>query len=345
MAPADSEPSYPESDSGCGSGNVTDRSGGRWSYQMARIDPCTSGVVLRIVFFGSGGDGSTVPLEAVSRAHRVIALVKPSRPQSWLRRTARAILWRTGMGKSAAMARWARVHDVPLLEATSGYDSELANQLKRLRPDVICVSAFPWLLGREILETAGRVALNVHSSLLPRHRGPNPLLWVYYHNDRRTGVTVHAMSERADAGAIFAQEAFDLPRGFPVDRLYARKASLGGELLLRVLNQLESGEASSRPQEETLATYAPRVPHGTKLVNFSEWDAERVWHFLRGLCPRRREPLRDGSDREVRYKSVLGYAELDCGKAAGLVESTSFGWNVYCRRGFLQLGNSRQPDR
>lgn len=301
--------------------------------------------MLRIVFFGSGGDGSMVPLEAVSGAHRVIALVKPSRRQSWLRRTARSILWRTGIGRSAAMARWARTHDVPLLDATSGCDSDLANQLKRLRPDVICVSAFPWLLDREILQTAGQAALNVHASLLPRHRGPNPLLWVYCRNDRRTGVTVHGMNERADAGAIFAQEAFDLPRGFPVDRLYARKASLGGELLLRVLEQLESGEARSTPQEETLASYAPRVPHGTKLVDFSEWDVERVWHFLRGLCPRRLEPLWDHSDRQVRYKSVLGYTERDGGKAAGLVESTSFGWNVYCRGGSVQLGNSLEPHR
>ncbi len=301
--------------------------------------------MLRIVFFGSSGDGSMVPLEAVSRAHRVIALVKPSRSQSWLRRTARSILWRTGMGTSAAMARWARIHDVPLLEATSGSDSELANQLKRLRPDVICVSAFPWLLGREVLQTAGRAALNVHSSLLPRHRGANPLLWVYYHNDRRTGVTVHGMNERADAGAIFAQEAFDLPRGFPVDRLYAKKALLGGELLLRVLDQLASGEARSRPQEETLATYAPRVAHGTRLVPFSEWDAERVWHFLRGLCPRRLEPLCDRSERQVRYRSVLGYTTHDCDKAAGLIESTSFGWNLYCRDGSVQLGKSRRPDR
>lgn len=301
--------------------------------------------MLRIVFFGSGGHGSMIPLEAVSRAHRVIALVKPSRLQPWLRRTARSILWRIGIGTSAAMARWARIHDVRLLEATSGYDCELAHELKRLRPDVICVSAFPWLLDREILQTAGQAALNVHSSLLPRHRGPNPLLWVYYHSDRRTGVTVHGMNERADAGAIFAQEAFDLPRGFPVDHLYSRKASLGGELLLRVLDQLESGEARSAPQEETVATYAPRVPHGTRLVDFSEWDAERVWHFLRGLCPRRLEPLWDRSEHQVRYKSVLGYTERDCGKAPGLVEATSFGWNVYCRGGSVQLGNSRQPHR
>jgi methionyl-tRNA formyltransferase len=268
--------------------------------------------------------------------------VRPSRAGSWLRRTSRFILSRTGIGARAVMAKWARIHDVPLLDATSGCDSELTNQLKRLAPDVICVSAFPWLLGGEILQTAGRAALNVHSSLLPRHRGPNPLLWIYYHSDRQTGVTVHGMNQRADAGAIFAQEGFSLPRGFPVDRLYARKALLGGELLLRVLNQLESGEAKPKEQQETLSTYAPRIAHGKKLVNFSEWDVERIWHFLSGLSPRRREPLWDRQQREIRYKAVLGYKEGDCGKATGLVESATFGWNLYCRGGSVQLGNVRQ---
>jgi methionyl-tRNA formyltransferase len=299
--------------------------------------------VTRIVFFGSGGEGSMVPLETIFRSHQVIALVRPFRSRSWWRRIASSIKSRTGIGTLATMAKWARIHDVPMLDATSGCDSELADRLKRLAPEVICVSAFPWLLGNEILQRAGRGAFNVHSSLLPRHRGPNPLLWVYYHSDRQTGVSVHGMNQRADAGPIFAQATFPLPRGFPIDRLYAKKAVLGGELLLQVLNQLESGRVEPTAQEERLATEAPRVAHGTRMVNYSAWDVERIWHFLSGLCPRRLEPLSDHQGREVRYKAVLGYTEGDCGKSPGLVESVPFGWNLYCRGGSVQLASVRQP--
>jgi methionyl-tRNA formyltransferase len=241
------------------------------------------------------------------------------------------------------MAKWARMHDVPLLDATSGCDSELAMRLKRLAPEVICVSAFPWLLGSEILQLASRGAFNVHASLLPRHRGPNPLLWIYYHSDRQTGVTVHGMNHRADAGPIVAQAAFPLPRGFPIDRLYAKKAALGAELLLQILSQLESGRVEATAQEESLATEAPRVAHGTRMVDYSKWDVERIWHFLSGLCPRRREPLSDHQGREVRYKAVLGYTPDESTKPPGLVESTAFGWNLCCRGGSVQLGSVRQP--
>jgi methionyl-tRNA formyltransferase len=298
---------------------------------------------MRIVFFGSGGEGSMVPLETVSRSHQVIGLVRPFRSRSWWRQIASSIRSRTGMGTQAPMAKWARIHDVPLLDATSGRDSELAERLKRLAPEVLCVSAFPWVLANEILQLAGRGAFNVHSSLLPRHRGANPLLWIYYHSDRQTGVTVHGMNERPDAGPIFAQAAFPLPRGFPIDRLYAKKAVLGGELLLQVLNQLESGRVEPTVQEERLATAAPRVAQGTRMVDYLEWDAERVWHFLSGLCPRRREPLVDPQGREVRYQAVLGYTEGDCSRRPGLITSASFGWNLYCRDGSVQLGSVRQP--
>jgi methionyl-tRNA formyltransferase len=243
------------------------------------------------------------------------------------------------MGERAVLSKWARTHEVPLLEAASGRDTDVAAYLKQLAPEVICVSAFPWLLGNGILGTARQAALNIHSSLLPRHRGPNPLLWTYYHNDCQSGVTVHRMNERADAGDILEQVAFGLPRGFPIDRVYARHATCGAELLVRALGKLETGDLAPIAQDDRFSTYAPQVPHGVAMVNFADWDVERVWHFLAGLCPRRREPLRDQQQNEVRYKSVLGYQAGDCAYPAGVVCRASHGWNLFCRNGSIQLGD------
>ena len=136
--------------------------------------------MLTVAFFGSGGEGSMVPLRAVSRDHQVIAVVRPASARSGLGRALRSLFSRFGIGQRAVMSRWARIHDVPLFDAVSGRDPELVDRLTRLAPDVICVSAFPWLLGGAILGLARQSALNLHSSLLPRHRGPNPLLWIYY---------------------------------------------------------------------------------------------------------------------------------------------------------------------
>src|SRR2546430_5908768 len=69
-----------------------------------------SGVVLRIIFFGSGGEGSMVPLETISRSHQVIALVRPFRSRSWWRRMASSIKSRTGIGMQAAMAKRSEEH-------------------------------------------------------------------------------------------------------------------------------------------------------------------------------------------------------------------------------------------
>jgi methionyl-tRNA formyltransferase len=78
--------------------------------------------------------------------------------------------------------------------------------------------------------------------------------------DERTGVTVHRMNQRADAGDILAQQAFDLPRGLPVERLYSKTARIGSDLLVQVLNDLETGNLKPKVQDERLSTYAPRVP-------------------------------------------------------------------------------------
>ena len=295
--------------------------------------------MLRVAFFGGSGEASTSALGALSKIHRVVAVVSAGSP-SPLRRTIRFALSRSGLIAPNPLFAWAWANGVPSLEAASGADKHIAARLKKLAPDVLCVAAFPRILAAPILETAALSAVNVHPSLLPRHRGAAPLFWIYYHDDRETGVTVHLMNERADSGAILAQESFELPRGLAIDRLHARSSTIGAALLLQVLERLEAGCAKALPQDERFATKAPRVDRSAPMVNFAEWNAERVWHFLSGLCPRFREPLVDAAGKKVQYASVLGYEEGACGFPAGSVRRASHGWTLHCRDGAVHLGDA-----
>jgi methionyl-tRNA formyltransferase len=206
-------------------------------------------------------------------------------------------------------------------------------------PDVICIAGFPWILPPGVYQAARLAAINVHPSLLPRHRGLLPLFWVYHADDRETGVTVHRVTERADAGGILEQEGFPLPRGCPVDRLNDRNGMAAGLALRRAVTALAEGVARERSQDERLVTTAPAVQPGTPMVDFAAWDVERVWHFLAGLFPRFIEPL--SSDRgPVRYGGVRGFRREVHSRAPGTVAVTRQGPELYCADGVVELDPS-----
>ena len=96
------------------------------------------------------------------------------------------------------------------------------------------------------------------------------------------GVTVHVAANDADAGEIVIQDKWELRRGFNVIPLHAEMAVRGAAALREAVDMVESGERHFTPQDETLATKAPRVKPMASMVNFAEWDVERVWHFLAG---------------------------------------------------------------
>jgi methionyl-tRNA formyltransferase len=293
---------------------------------------------MRVVFFGSAGGMTVLPLQAVSERHDVLAVVRAS-PRSrplWplLGRVAQAL----GLRRSDPLSAWAHRRRVPCLFARGGADAALAGRLRELRPDLFCVSAFRYLLQHDLLGIPGRGSLNLHASLLPRHRGPVPWFWVYHRDDRETGVTVHWMDERADAGAIVAQERFPLSRGMRVDRLAVESARLGARLLAGVLERVDAGATPGVPQEEARVTLAPIVKRGARMVDFAEWGAERVWHFLAGLAPRFREPLFDRGGRPVAYADVLGFElAANAGEPAGVVSRQVRGLALQCRDGCVWL--------
>jgi methionyl-tRNA formyltransferase len=278
---------------------------------------------LRVLLFGSGGLLSASALRALAAEHDVLGVVlaKPARPWERARRLLGAVARSAGLRRGDVLMTTARSLGVRLLPLPSVQDDRLAESIAALRLDLLCVAHFPWRIPDRLIASARLGGVNLHPSLLPRHRGPLPLCWVYHGDDRETGVTVHHLTKEMDAGNIVAQRAFPLPRGYPVDRLNADNARVGAEVLQEAMRALAAGAATGRPQDHTRATRAPFVRPGQRLVEFDTWDAERVWHFLAGVWPRFIEPLQDVEGRAASYGGVLGYDRTAAGLPPGRVRT------------------------
>lgn len=280
-------------------------------------------------------------LRLLAREHDVRAVVRPA---GTLRSALRPIAVRLGLRAPDPLREATGDLRLPRLSCHRGQDAKLADSLRRLDLDLMVIASFPFLLSAEIYSTARLGAVNLHTSLLPRHRGPLPMFWVYHEDDRETGVTVHQVTPQADSGDILGQLRFDLPRGYPIQQLYDRSSEEGANLLGDVLSRLESGSIAGTPQDARDATKAPRLKPGVPMVDFQNWPVERVWHFLKGMYPQYSEPLSDPGGRPVPYSVVQGFAEERHQQPLGTVQPGEGGWRLFCRGGIVMLdakGRSR----
>lgn len=288
---------------------------------------------MRVVLFGSGGPLSRAALRALAARGALAAVVVPAEGSP---RTLRAAV--------PALARWqalrrfvglARRLAVPVVRHRRGRTAPLDAYLATLDPDLLCVAAFPFRVAPSTLGVSRRGALNVHPSLLPRHRGPAPLFWTYFHDDAETGVTVHWMDEGLDTGDIVFQETVAVARGRPAADLYEELSARGATLLVSALDAVATGTAPRLPQDEARATREPLPGRDNWRIDFETWGAERLWHFLAGIGGTSRLRRPDGDS--VLHGRVLGFAREGHARPAGTLERHPAGWRVYCRDGVVEM--------
>jgi len=170
-------------------------------------------------------------------------------------------------------------HEIPIHQIGDVKDPAALSWLESLSPDLIITACFPFILPPEWLDLPRLGALNLHPSLLPAYRGPQPLFWQLWNGERNTGVTLHWMDVGVDTGDIAAQARVDLPDGVreaEADGLFGRK---GGELLVEALQDPDNLPRS--PQPAASASYQP-APGPADLVVPADWPARRVFNFMRG---------------------------------------------------------------
>lgn len=245
----------------------------------------------RVLFFGMRGRFSGPPLAALLGDR--IPIVGVVLPPDSLRRDPAAPPIRRLAPESAphllpmlsggpTVLDMAREHRIPLFELAQPGDAVALATLAALRPELIAVACFPRILPPALLALPRWGALNLHPSLLPRHRGPAPLFWTFYHGDAGAGVTVHIMDDRVDTGDLLMQADVPIPGGATGPDLERACAATGASLLVASVRGRADGSLTPRPQHEADATYAP-WPTPRDLEVPTTWTAERAYRFIRGV--------------------------------------------------------------
>ena len=194
---------------------------------------------------------------------------------------------RAGRGRrllAPEMKSFAEERGLPVLQPPSLREEEARRALAALSPELIVVAAYGLLLPPAVLDIPPLHCLNIHPSLLPRHRGPSPVAAAIVEGDEETGATVMRLDEGMDTGPIVAQRRTRIGREETGEALTARLFQMGADLLVDALPAWSKGEIEARPQDESLATVTRRLSREDGEIDWS-MPAERTARQVRAYHP------------------------------------------------------------
>jgi methionyl-tRNA formyltransferase len=225
---------------------------------------------MRVLFFGYSQIGYRAVELLVERGDEVLAVVThrdDPHENRWYRTPAEA----------------AAAHGL-LIVYSEDLDDAGTSLAERLAPDLILSVFYRSLLPDSVLAAAKIAALNLHPSLLPAYRGRAPINWALVHGERETGITLHHMARRADAGDIVAQRRVPIAPRATALSLYLEIEQAGIELLAEALPRVANGMAPRIVQDESKASKVGRRRPEDGRIDWS-WPADRVDCLVRAVAP------------------------------------------------------------
>jgi len=233
-----------------------------------------AGRALRVVFFGT--PNFAVPtLEALLDSHHsVVGIVtQPDRPRGRGQRVGESPVKRVALSRGIPVLQPDRLKDEAFLASLRAWSAEAG-----------VVAAYGKILPAFVLEAPPLGLVNVHASLLPRHRGAAPVHRAVIAGDSETGVSIMRVVQSLDAGGVFATAVRPIVSDDTSAEVEHDLARLGACLLLDVLDRLASGTAVEVPQDDSAATYAHRLRKEEGVIDWSA-QAAAIHNQVRGLQP------------------------------------------------------------
>ncbi len=175
-------------------------------------------------------------------------------------------------------------HGIPTDVMTRKTYAAVVERIAALEPDVVIVVAFGIIIKTDLLELPRLGCVNIHASLLPRHRGVSPIQAAILAGDDVSGCTSMRMDEGIDTGDILLMEKTDLLPGDTAGDLSDRLSGLGARLLIRTINGLMDGSVIPRPQDDSGSTYTHKIKKEDGAIDWSR-TATDVDRQIRAMTP------------------------------------------------------------
>lgn len=233
---------------------------------------------LKIVYLGSGDIGLPT-LQALLQAraegrHELAAIItQPDRP-----------VGRHQVLTASPIKAMALAAGVPVWQPERIRRPEAVEAVRALAADVCVVFAYGQILPPAVLDAPRLACLNLHASLLPKYRGAAPIHAAVLAGERESGLTVMYMDPGLDTGAALLERRLPLRRRETAGSLHDRLGEVAPGALFEALDLLASGQAPRQPQDDALATYAPKLEKASGRVDWTR-DHVTLDRFVRGMTP------------------------------------------------------------
>ncbi len=229
---------------------------------------------MRIVYCGCGDFGIDC-LDALLSSSHTLVHVFTHLPQP------------AGRGreqKPTAVSQWSKEHNIDVTECEDINTDEMVAKLTGMRSDVIVVIAFGQKISEEVVGLPGKIAINVHASLLPKYRGAAPINWAIINGETETGVSIITLAQKMDAGLIVAQAKTTIGYKETADVVHDRLGWIAAPLLIETIDKIANGTVEYVRQDISQVSLASKFKKSDGHIDWSQ-SAEAIRNKIRGMWP------------------------------------------------------------
>lgn len=277
----------------------------------------------KIVFFGNErlgtGLGTNVPVlrALIATGYEITSLV-----------VAQNEIGKSRKGRTLEIVQVAEAHNIPVLSPAKL--SEFNDQLAALGAEAGVLIAYGKIVPQGVIDVFPKGIINIHPSLLPKHRGPTPIESVILSNEPETGVSLMRLGAKMDAGPVYAQQTIQLTGNETKPELADRLITLGKDMLIQHLPNILDGSLQPKPQDDAQATYDKLIEKTDGVLNFQK-TAIQLEREVRAFADWPRSRTNIGITEVVINKAH----SIDGKGVAGTLWLQSKEIGIYCSQGVL----------